>query len=218
MMRLGIFGGSFDPVHQGHLLLAECCREQAHLDEVWFVPASIPPHKQTWQLSAAEHRVAMLELACAGHPPFRVSTLELDRGGVSYTVDTLAAIRALHPSDALFLLLGGDSIRDLSNWREPRRICELATPLVVCRPPFAEPDWSALMAWLSAEQVAAIRAQSVEMPQLDISSRDLRRRVSEHRSIRYQTPRAVERYIETHGLYASLANEPSGGSCAAAQC
>ncbi len=217
-MRLGIFGGSFDPVHQGHLLLAECCREQAHLDEVWFVPASIPPHKQTWQLSAAEHRVAMLELACAGHAPFRVSTLELDRGGVSYTVDTLATIRETHPGDELYLLLGGDAIRDLPTWREPRRICELATPLIVRRPPFAEPDWSALSSLLTAQQIETIRQPSVEMPQLDISSRDLRRRVSEHRSIRYQTPRAVEKYIETHGLYQIPANDSESRSSAPSQC
>src|SRR5262245_39558001 len=133
-MRLGIYGGSFDPVHYGHLLLAESAREQSRLDQVWFLPAATPPHKQQRELVSPRQRVEMLELAILGQSPFLVSTLEIDRGGVSYTVDTLAAIHAQRPGDDIFLLIGADALADLPNWREPGRICSLATPAAVCRP------------------------------------------------------------------------------------
>ncbi|MEQ8790355.1 MAG: nicotinate-nucleotide adenylyltransferase [Pirellulaceae bacterium] len=200
-MRLGIFGGSFDPVHFGHLLLAESCREQCRLDEVWFVPAAVPPHKQEDERTEAKHRVEMLELAIAGNPAFRVSTLELDRGGVSYTVSTLAAIGEQQPEAELFLLVGGDSLRDLATWREPERICRLATPAAVGRVGSPPADYSSLEPIVSAERLAHIRRHAVEMPLVDLSSTDIRRRIAAGRSIRYMTPRAVEMYISQHGLY-----------------
>ena len=138
-MRLGLYGGSFDPVHYGHLLLAECCRETLALDEVWLIPAAVPPHKQTQQRVAAKHRLQMIELALAGHEQIRGSSLEIDRGGVSYTVDTLAQVHMLHPQATLFLLMGADSLRDLPTWREPDRICALSLPAVVRRGGAAEP-------------------------------------------------------------------------------
>src|SRR6187402_3253787 len=106
LMRLGLYGGSFDPVHYGHLLLAECCREALRLDEVWLIPAAVPPHKQDRQRAAGKARLEMLELALSGHEQLRASSLEIDRGGVSYTFDTLAAIREQQPAAALFLLMG----------------------------------------------------------------------------------------------------------------
>ena len=133
VMRLGIFGGSFDPVHYGHLLLAETCREACRLDEVWLIPAAVPPHKRDREISPARQRIDMLELALAGNDHLRVSTLEIDRGGVSYTVDTLRAIKDDRPAADLFFLMGADSLRDLSTWREPAEICRLAYPLVVRR-------------------------------------------------------------------------------------
>src|SRR5437763_13171124 len=132
-MRLGIYDGSFDPVHYGHLLLAECCRETLLLDEVWLIPAAIPPHKQSRELSPAKARLEMLELALGGHEQLRASDIEIKRGGVSYTAETLAAIHDLHADAALFLLMGADSLHDLPTWREPGRICELAIPAVVRR-------------------------------------------------------------------------------------
>src|SRR5205823_6003855 len=104
-MRLGLYGGSFDPVHYGHLLLAECCRETLRLDEVWLVPAAVPPHKQTRELAPSKARLEMLELALGGHEQLRTSPLEIDRGGVSYTVQTLADVHELHPQATLFLLM-----------------------------------------------------------------------------------------------------------------
>src|SRR5262245_678910 len=132
-MRLGIFGGTFDPVHYGHLLLAESCREAQRLDAVWFLPAAVPPHKRDRELTPAEQRSEMLELAIAGHESFGGCRYEIERGGVNYTVDTLAHLREEEPSRELFFLLGADSLRDLGTWREPQRICALATPIVVRR-------------------------------------------------------------------------------------
>jgi nicotinate-nucleotide adenylyltransferase len=200
-MRLGVFGGSFNPVHYGHLLLAECCREACALDQVWLIPAAVPPHKQGQVLAPAKARLEMLELALAGNEHLRPSALEVERGGISYTVETLAAIRAEQPDAELFLLMGADSLHDLFTWREPRRICELAIPVVVRRRASAEPDLSVLAPLVSAQRLAEIGRIQVEMPIVELSSTDLRERAAAGRSLRYRTPRAVERYIETHALY-----------------
>lgn len=200
-MRIGIYGGSFDPVHYGHLLLAECCREQCHLDRVWFLPAAVPPHKKNRSLAAAKARVEMLELAIAGHDAFRVSTLELDRGGVSYTVDTLQQIKYEQPGSKLFFLMGADSLADLPTWREPQRICQLAIPVVVHRARSAAPDWTSWRGILEPGRLEEIRQHAVTMPIVELASTDIRSRVRRGRSIRYRTPRAVEKYIETNQLY-----------------
>lgn len=195
-LRLGIYGGTFDPVHYGHLLLAENCREQCGLDEVWFVPAASPPHKRQRQLAPDQARVEMLELAVGGYEPFKISALEIERGGLSYTVDTLEAIRAERPGDELFLLLGGDSWHDLPDWREPQRICELARPVIVGRP-----HTPPLESSRTGQALAGIEPIVVTMPQIGLASSDLRERIAAGKSIRFRTPRAVEKYIETRGLY-----------------
>ncbi len=202
-MRLGLFGGSFDPVHFGHLLLAECCREQIGLDRVWFVPAAAQPHKRNGLVATAAQRLDMLRLAIGGQPAFEVSTLELDRGGVSYTVDTLEAVRREQPAAELFLLMGTDSLADFPTWREPARICELAIPVAVRRAGAVEPDYAQFAGLISIARLAAIERFRVEMPAVDFSASDIRRRVAAGLSIRYRTPRAVEKYIEVQGLYAS---------------
>ena len=200
-MRLGILGGSFNPVHYGHLLLAECCREACALDQVWLIPAAVPPHKQGQALAPAKARLEMLELALAGNEKLRPSALEIERGGVSYTVDTLAAISAEHPGSELFVLMGADSLGELLTWREPARICELAIPVVVRRRGAPEPDLTVLAGLASDQRLAEIRRVQVEMPVIELSSTDLRERAASGRSLRYRTPRAVEKYIDTHGLY-----------------
>ena len=200
-MRVGIFGGTFDPVHYGHLLLAETCRQQCRLDRVLFLPASIPPHKQTWRLTPAERRVEMLCLAIGGHEAFLVSDLEIQRGGVTYTVDTLTTLRQQQPQDELFFLMGADSLRDLPTWREAARICELAVPVVVRRRDTPEPDFGVLAGLVSADRLQQIRQHQVQMPLVEFSSTAIREAVAAGRSIRYQTPRAVEMYIQTQGLY-----------------
>jgi nicotinate-nucleotide adenylyltransferase len=203
-MRLGFYGGSFDPVHYGHLLLAECCREQCALDAVWFVPAAVPPHKQGWTLSPANQRIEMLELAIGGHESLAVYRGEIERGGVSYTVDTLEQLHREQPQDELFLLMGADSLADLPTWREPARICELAIPVVVRRADAPEPDDGVLVNLMSRERLALAREIRVQMPTIGLSATDLRRRVAAGQSIRYRTPRAVEKYIETQQLYRQI--------------
>jgi nicotinate-nucleotide adenylyltransferase len=199
-MRLGLFGGSFDPVHYGHLLLAECCREECRLDQVHFLPAAAPPHKQR-ALTAAQDRLAMLELAIAGHAAFSVSRYEIERGGVSYTVDTLRHYHAEYPGIELFLLMGADMLLDLPFWHEAPEVCRLAIPVVAARPGFDGPDYSCLTHLASSDHIDVFRRHQVTMPQIGISSTEIRRRVAAGLSIRYWTPRAVEKYIEEHGLY-----------------
>lgn len=200
-MRIGVFGGSFDPVHYGHLLLAELCRESCALDEVRFVPASIPPHKRGQIRADDEHRLAMLRLAIGGQTAFSIWEAELARGGVSYTVETLRDLREDCPQDNLFFLMGSDSLLDLPNWRDPSEICELATIVVVERPGNPPVDFSVLSEITSSDRIAAFQESRVSMPQIDISSSAIRQRVATSRSIRFQTPRAVEQYIRTARLY-----------------
>ena len=200
-MRLGLFGGSFDPVHNGHLLLAECCREQCRLDQIWFIPAAVAPHKRQQSFSAAEHRVEMLSLAIAGHASFGICEVEVERGGVSYTVDTLRAITENEPDAELFLLMGADTLADLANWHQPTEVLAMATPVVVARAGQPEPDYRAVASLVSPERLSRFRKFTVSMPQVELSSSEIRRRVADGQSIRYQTPRAVEKYIEAHGLY-----------------
>jgi len=200
-MRLGLLGGTFDPVHYGHLLLAESAREQCRLDQVLFLPAAVPPHKRNQELSPAETRIEMLELAIAGHKAFSVSRYEIDRGGVSYTVETLTHFRQQDPDGELFFLLGADMLHDLPNWRDAARVCQLALPVTVRRPGTGEPDFGCLAGIASAERIATIRCHQLEMPQIDLSSTEIRRRVAAGLSIRHQAPRAVEEYIQTHRVY-----------------
>jgi nicotinate-nucleotide adenylyltransferase len=200
-MRLGIFGGTFDPVHYGHLLLAESCREQCALDRVWLVPVAASPFKRERRTAAAAHRVEMLRLAVGGHDALEICTLETDRGGVSYTVDTLAEIHHQHPDAELFLLLGADTLADLPLWREAARILQLAIPVVVRRAGAQEPDYGSLQEIVPAERFAAFREHQVVMPLIELSSTEMRARIAEGKSIRYRTPRAVEQYIASHQLY-----------------
>lgn len=200
-MRIGVFGGSFDPVHLGHLLLAECCREQCRLDQVWFLPAAVPPHKQGQSSAPAADRLAMLQLAIGGHEAFSICPLETDRGGVNYTVDSLASLAEMHPGQEWYFLMGADSLVDLPQWREPERICRLATIVVVERPGSPPVSFDQLGKLVGPDRLAKIQQSVVTIPQIDIRSRDLRQRVSQGQSIRYRTPRAVEKYIESHNLY-----------------
>jgi nicotinate-nucleotide adenylyltransferase len=203
-MRIGVFGGTFDPVHLGHLRLAECCQQQARLDEVWFVPAHRQPHKPDGPAAAGEDRAAMLRLATGTTPGHMVWTGELERGGVSYTVDTLREIREREPEAVLFFLMGADSLADLPHWREARAVCELAVPLVVRRAGRPEPDFAALAGLVSAERLSEFRAAQVEMPETPISSSEIRRLVAEGGAWQELVPAAVAAYVEERGLYSRL--------------
>jgi len=200
-MRLGLLGGSFDPVHYGHLLLAECCREQCRLDRVDFLPAAVPPHKRDRDLTAAAARIEMLELAVAGYESFAVGRHEVERGGINFTVDTLRHYRQQHPEAELFFLVGADMLHDLPTWREPQEVCRLAVVVAASRPGHPAPDFDRLAGIAPPERIAVFREHQVEMPPIGIRSSELRRRVGAGLSIRFRTPRAVEQYIEAHGLY-----------------
>jgi nicotinate-nucleotide adenylyltransferase len=200
-MRVGVFGGTFDPVHTGHLILAEQAREQARLDAVWFLPAPRPPHKDEGWISRFEQRVEMLSLAVAGNPAFRVEDMEKERAGPSYTVDTLAELRRRHPGGEFFLLVGSDTLRDLPGWHEPVRLLELVGLVVMQRPGHPVPSAAEFRARLGLPESVPLRLAVVEAPQIDISSRDLRGRAAAGRSLRYFLPRAVEVYIAEKHLY-----------------
>ena len=183
--RIGVFGGTFDPVHVGHLAIALAALESVPLDRVLFVPVRRSPLKDRDPLASTADRVAMLETAIASEPRFALSRAELEREGVSYTVDTLEQLRS---QGELFLILGSDALADLARWRAPDRIRELATILVAARPGAPEPD-------------AMHGARTFDAPRLDISSRELRARAARGMSLRYLVPDAVWEHIKRHGLY-----------------
>jgi nicotinate-nucleotide adenylyltransferase len=206
-MRIGIFGGTFDPVHQGHLILAEQAREQGRLDEVWFIPAPRPPQKEAGAITRFEQRVEMLTLALAGQPAFRVDRIEEHREGPSYTADTLTELRHRHPEHEFWLLIGGDSLADLPTWREPARIVRQAGLLVTERAGVPLPSAEDLRARLGLAEDEPLRLQVIDTLRIEIASRDLRKRVASGRSIRYFLPRSVEVYIHEKGLYLPLARD-----------
>src|SRR5215208_4443114 len=200
-MRIGIFGGTFDPVHYGHLIVAEQAREQAGLDQVWFVPSARPPHKGDRPISPFDRRAEMLSLAIAGQEDkFTVEPAERDRPGPSYTADTLDELNVRHPNTDWFLLLGADSVKDLPTWYEPLRIIGRATLLVAARPGY--PLWTAgeLATALGADP-GRVRLRVVDIPQIDIASRDLRRRAAEGRSLLFQVPHPFRVYVREKRLY-----------------
>ncbi len=197
MARTAVFGGSFNPIHYGHLLLADEVLEALGLDRILFVPAALPPHKPAARLAPAGDRYEMVRLATAGRPKFEVSDVELRRAGPSYTVDTLEALDV--PRGDLFLVVGSETFLDLLTWREPRRIAELARLVVVPRIGSAfDPDSAAAQKVVRevGQEPLIVRATS-----LPISASDLRRRVREGRSVAYRLPDAVAAYIRARRLY-----------------
>ena len=203
-MRLGIFGGTFDPVHFGHLALAEECLAAANLDELWLVPAASPPHKGGKKLSRFDQRKEMLELAIAGNEKFKVEPMEADRPGPSFTIDTLLEIHKRKPDDELFLIIGGDSALEFSTWKDPDKIASLATLVVRIRPGFIMPTEQEFISQLGKELGVVPKVIFVAGPPfLDVSSSLLKERVSNNKSIRYLLPRAVEVYIQQKKLYLS---------------
>ena len=185
-MRVGIFGGTFNPIHNGHLLLAETARDQLSLDRVVFIPTNHPPHKRAGELLAGATRLALIRAAIHDQTAFTVSDVELERGGVSYSIDTVKILHERLPSATLFLLIGQDmlSVRWLK-WKELKRLC---TVVAAHRPTSGRTRREPNLKWL-------------DMPQVDIASSDIRQRLRKGRSIRYLVPPAVERYLHHHGLY-----------------
>jgi nicotinate-nucleotide adenylyltransferase len=204
MRRIGVFGGTFDPIHLGHLILAEQCREAGRLDEVWFIPSGKPPHKQAYVITPFAQRVEMIELAIAGHPAFRVDRIEEEMEGLTYTYLVMTELHRRHKDVEFFLLIGSDSLQDLCSkkWREPRVILESAGLLVMLRAGHAAPTPAQVREALNLPEELTLPIEYVRSPPLiDISSHDLRRRVAEGLSIRFLVPRAVECYIHEKSLF-----------------
>lgn len=189
-MKIGVFGGSFDPVHVGHLVAAEQAMKHLRLDQVRFVPARQQPLKAEGPVAGAEHRLAMLERAIRGHPKFVLDRSEIDRPGPSYTVDTLRALRASHFNDQLFLIVGADAARDLAQWRDADRLPELARVIVVTRPGARAPRHRAI-------------AQVIEIPAVDVSATAIREAARRGEPIAHLVPLGVDEYIAAHRLYRS---------------
>ena len=200
-MNIGVLGGTFDPVHMGHLIIAEEVRARLDLSEVLFVPAGQPWLKlnDANAISPAEHRVEMVRLAITDEPAFRLSTMEIERPGPSYTVDTMAELsKQIGDGDKLFFILGWDNLNQLPRWHQPRRLVTLCRLVPVRRVGFAPPDLDSLEAAIPG------LAQSLVMldtPQIEISASEIRARVARGLSIHKLVPEAVERYIKEHGLY-----------------
>ena len=211
--RIGVFGGTFDPIHIGHLRSAEEAREQLGLASVLFIPAADPPHKNR-RLTPAVHRLAMTRLATARHPAFRVSTIEIERGGRSYTVDTLRGLRERLPAGTrLTLLLGLDAFRDIGTWKDYRTLFTLADLAVWSRPPHdiraplgllpvaARRDFCYVRNDKTLRHRTGTHIRFVTVTALDVSASDIRLRLQRGRSIRYLVPSSVERYLSRHRLY-----------------
>ena len=196
--RIGVFGGSFDPIHVGHLIIAEIMRHRLKLSEVIFLPAGRPPHKPGQILSTAEHRLAMLALALGDSPAFSVSRIDIDRGGASYTADSLRSLRAQRQdSDELYFLMGQDSLRDFPTWQRPDWIASQARLGLAMRPRVNV----ALSEVEAAVPETRGRVEIVSVPLIGISSRELRATIRDHGPFRFQVVPAVADYIVTHGLY-----------------
>ena len=215
--RIGVYGGTFDPIHLGHLRAAEDARERLALDSVLFIPCGDPPHKVR-RLAPAAHRLAMVRLAIAGNPRFRVSPLEVEREGRSYTVDTLRALRHRVPSQTrLTLLLGIDAFVEIGTWKDYRSLFALADFAVWSRPPGARGRSRALLPVAARQDFCyaddqttlihdtGTRIQFLTVTALDISASDIRRRFARGQSVRYLLAPAVERYVTREGLYRSRA-------------
>ena len=192
MMKICLFGGTFDPPHIGHLLIAQTVCEAENFDKIMFIPAYQPPHKI--EITPIKYRLEMLQIAVEGNPNFEISDLEIRRGGISYTIDTLRAYKEQisKKDDELFYLIGSDSLLDLKNWREPKEIINECQVLVAIRPGFRPSD---IPSWL----IHGI--QFANIPRFEISSSNIRKRWVENKTIRYMVTLPVWEYINQHNLY-----------------
>ena len=196
--RIGIFGGTFDPPHLGHLILASEARAQLGLTGLLWVLTSIPPHKLDQQISPLEDRLAMLNRAIANDPAFEVSRVVINRPGPHYTVDTLRLLREQNPGATLVLLLGEDSLRDLTTWHEPARLVAACDEIGVMRRPGVSIDLSSLEQQIPG---VAARVRFVDAPLLEIASHEIRSRAAQGRPFRYYVPEGVYEYMTQKGLY-----------------
>ena len=187
-MKVGLFGGTFNPIHVGHLILAEEAKETLGLEKVIFIPSHTPPLKQNEEITDPHHRYEMVKLAIKEDPSFLVSDIEIRRGGASYTIDTIRVLRKEMPNTEFVFLVGSDCLKDLYAWKEIEELFRICHFVIAKRPKFP------------SENVPN-GFEKLDIPQVDISSRELRKRLREGKSISYQVPKAVEEYILEHKLY-----------------
>lgn len=210
MSRIGIMGGTFNPIHWGHLLMAEYAYEQMKLDTVWFMPNKNPMYKSIQGNIREEDRVAMIRLAIEDNPHFQLNTMELERDGGTYTVDTLEILKKEQPADEFFFLMGTDSLIQFPSWKNPGRIAQLATLLVASRNTKITPEQIMEQAFQLYQNYHAT-VLHLHYPLFAVSSSDIRKRRGEGLSIRYTVPKKVEDYIYAHGLY-QPGDRQNGGS------
>lgn len=202
MIPIGLLGGSFNPIHIGHLVVAEEARSRLGLERVLLVPARVSPHKLGKPLAPAEDRLRMVQLAIADNPAFEASDIELRREGPSYSIDTVQELRAQSGGTwDIHFLVGADTLPELPAWHRVGELADLCKFAVFSRPGESLDALDPLRAALRDDQVAAIAARRFEIPLIGVSSTDIRRRMREGRSIRYLVPEAVRRYIVARGLY-----------------
>jgi len=195
-MKVGIMGGTFDPIHIGHLIAAQIACEQAGLDEVWFMPTNVPPHKENAPLASAEQRLQMVKLAVDAHPYFRPLDIELRKGGISYTIDTVKLLREEQPGIHFSYIIGADMVQFLPKWYKIEELTALITFIGLMRPGYI----------LDLEDLPVHIQQAVslaEMPLIELSSTRIRSRKAKGQSIRYMVPDRVYEYIEENGIYGS---------------
>ena len=190
--KLGILGGTFDPVHTGHLVLAEQLRENSQLERVIFIPSASPPHKTEHQLSSAIHRLEMTKLAANGNSHFSVSDIELKREGLSYTVETLRKLKELYKESEIYFLTGSDVLDEITTWKEPDEIYRLAKIVIGIRPGFDKFD---------PEDYFAKKSIITRITGVDVSSTRIREKVAKGESIKYLVPSQIEEYIKRKHLY-----------------
>jgi len=191
-MNIGLYGGTFNPPHMGHLIVAEQVRTALDLDEILFIPSFISPHKQEGESELADHRLAMTKLAVSDNPKFKYSDIEVVKKETSFTIHTLEYLKEKYSSDSFFLIVGMDNYLTFHLWKEPNRVLEISSLVVMNRPNYPKQI---------NEVIGTKNTLFVDVPNIDISSSDIRRRVKEHRSIHYLVPNAVEQYILSNGLF-----------------
>ena len=199
MKRIGVLGGTFDPLHMGHLVMAEVARDRCDLDEVLFVPSGVPPHKDADIVSAGRDRYIMALLATLTHPQFSVDRTDLDRTGPSFTVDTLSHLRNEFKECQCYFIMGADSLLDLPNWHQPDRLLRENEIIVASRPGWRLEAAERILGSLYTEH--RDRIHIIEIPGIDLSSREIRSKIARGESVRYLVPDLVLSYIDEHGLY-----------------
>ncbi|MFC1903189.1 nicotinate-nucleotide adenylyltransferase [Chloroflexota bacterium] len=200
-MNIGVLGGTFDPIHKGHLVLVEEARGRANLAEILFVPANLPWLKTDRSITPVEHRVEMVRLAIADNPYLKLSTVDIERGGPSYTVDTISDLQGqIGAEDELFLILGWDSLAELPQWHEASRLITMCHLVVVPRPSFPRPKLKSLDKSLPG---TSKRVMLIDEPYIDIGASNIRERLAKGLSVLHLVPEPVNRYIKEHRLYST---------------